>query len=58
MTRTIIALSLASGIAPDVWWEQDPRSIVTAVELLEERNNRDNAPQGTTFDAQGRQMSG
>jgi hypothetical protein len=62
MTRTVIALALASGIAPDIWWEQDVRSIITAVELLEERNrqnsNSRSMPRGVTFDEQGRQMSG
>jgi hypothetical protein len=61
MTRTVIALALASGIAPDIWWEQDLRSIITAVELLEERNRQNDhrsMPGGVTFDEQGRQMSG
>jgi hypothetical protein len=61
MTRTVIALALASGIAPDIWWEQDLRSIITAVELLEERNRQNDhrsMPRGVTFDEQGRQMSG
>lgn len=63
MSRTIIALALASGIDPEVWWNQDLRSIATAMELLEQRNKRDeqmsrDPRSGATFDEQGRQMSG
>jgi hypothetical protein len=64
LTRTILALALASGIDPEVWWKQDLRSIATAVELLEQRNMRNEQTQsaprlyGTTFDDAGRQMSG
>jgi hypothetical protein len=53
MTRAIVALALASGIAPSVWFEQDPRVIDTAFELLAERDDE----QGTSGTG-GRVMGG
>ena len=50
----MISLSLASGIPPQVWWEQDYRTLATATELLTAEHQRDRPG----HDEQGRQMSG
>jgi hypothetical protein len=47
LTRLTIALAVATGIAPDVWADQDWRTIVTASELLSKKTDKDD-----------RQMSG
>jgi hypothetical protein len=38
----VIALALASGIAPSVWAEEGERAIITAFHLMEDRD-RDGA---------------
>jgi hypothetical protein len=39
LTRLTIALAVATGIAPDVWADQDWRTIVTAAELLSKKKS-------------------
>lgn len=34
-----MALAIRSGIAPDVWRNQDPADLMTAFDLLEEESN-------------------
>lgn len=48
----MIALALASGIAPSVWADEGEQAIVTAIELLEQQRNR------TEGGDDGPQMSG
>ena len=33
----IVALALATNTAPSQWWDEDARTIVTALDLLAER---------------------
>jgi hypothetical protein len=45
----VVALALASGIAPDVWLRQDDRVIETAWALLEEQNKQQGKQPKATF---------
>lgn len=36
----IVALALATHTAPAQWWDEDDATIATAIELLEEANER------------------
>jgi hypothetical protein len=50
VTRLIISIALASGSSPSDWFDQDWRTIVTAVEILNKQSEKE--------DPEGRQMSG
>jgi hypothetical protein len=45
-----VALAVATGIDPGIWADQGWRSIITAVDLLRKRDEKE--------DPEGRQMSG
>lgn len=34
----MVALALATKTHPDQWWETDPATVATAIELLTEQN--------------------
>lgn len=42
----MIALAVATGIAPSVWAEEGEQAIVTAIDLLEKQNERHKRPSG------------
>lgn len=50
-------LALATNTSPDVWRNEDIRTVVTAVEILEDRAQQMKTDSGQ-LDEQGRQMSG
>jgi hypothetical protein len=35
-----VALAINTGIAPDVWWRQDPRDLATALDIVSEERER------------------
>lgn len=44
MSRSVVLLAIESGIAPSVWWAEDERDLLTALDALgKERERHDKA---------------